>query len=97
MITNRKIKKHLQSTAPQPKNSEAFMADTIRHINLMPSPYSELQKTLRRYTLMERLSMRMDTARWLLIGGSSSIAFGYLVFTHFEAIFTAITTWCSFL
>lgn len=95
MVTNNTIKKHLQSSAPQPKNSEAFMADTIRQINLMPSPFSELQESLRRYNLMEQLAMRMDIARWLLIGGSSSIAFGYLVFTNFEAIITTIMTCCS--
>ena len=43
MITNRKIKQRLQASAPQVKDNEAFMADTIRQINLMPSPSSELQ------------------------------------------------------
>ena len=47
MITNTKIKKRLQASAPQVKDNEAFMADTIRQINLMPSPSSELQESLR--------------------------------------------------
>ena len=95
MVTNNTIKKHLQSSAPQPKKSEEFMADTIRQINLMPSPSSELQETLRKYTLMDRLVLRMDAARWLILGGSGSVAFGYVVFTHFDAIVTTIITWCS--
>ena len=35
MITNTKIKKRLQASAPQVKDNEAFMADTIRQINLI--------------------------------------------------------------
>ena len=54
MITTRQIKKHLQAHAPQPTHSEAFMADTIRQIDLLPAPEGELQKSLRRYNLMER-------------------------------------------
>ena len=42
MITNTKIKERLRASAPQVKDNEAFMADTIRQINLMPSPSSEL-------------------------------------------------------
>ena len=91
MITNRKIKQRLQSSALQVKDSEAFMADTIRQINLMPSPSSELQKSLRRYTMLEQLAMRMDAARWLLVGGTGSVAVGYAVFSHLEAILTAIS------
>ena len=95
MVTNNSIKKHLQSSAPQPKNTEAFMADTIRQINLMPSPSSELQETLRRYKWMDRIAMRMDAARWLIVGGSSSAVMGYLIFSNYEAIIATITTWCS--
>ena len=91
MITNRKIKKRLRASAPQVKDNKAFMADTIRQINLMPSPSSELQESLRRYTMMERLAMRMDTARWLLIGGTGSVAVGYAVFSHLEAILSALS------
>ena len=91
MITNRKIKQRLRASAPQVKNSDAFMADTIRQINLMPSPSSELQESLRRYTMMERLAMRMDAVRWLLVGGTGSVAIGYAVFSHLEAILTAIS------
>ena len=91
MITNTKIKKRLQASAPQVKDSEAFMADTIRQINLMPSPSSELQESLRRYTMLERLAMQMDAVRWLLVGGTGSMAVGYAVFSHLEAILTAIT------
>ena len=54
MITNTKIKKRLRASAPQVKDNEAFMADTIRQINLMPSPSSELQESLRRYTMLEQ-------------------------------------------
>ena len=86
-----KISKRLQASAPQVKDSEAFMADTIRQINLMPSPSSELQESLRRYTMLEQLAMRMDAARWLLIGGTGSVAVGYAVFSHLEAILTAIS------
>ena len=67
------------------------MADTIRQINLMPSPSSELQESLRRYTMLEQLAMRMDIARWLLVGGTGSVAIGYIVFSHLEAILTAIS------
>jgi hypothetical protein len=67
------------------------MADTIRQINLMPSPSSELQKSLRRYTMLEQLAMRMDVARWLLVGGTGSVAVGYVLFSHLEAILTAIS------
>ena len=93
MITNRKIKQRLRASAPQVKDNEAFMADTIRQINLMPSPSSELQKSLRRYTMLERLAMRMDAVRWLLVGGTGSVAVGYTVFSHLEAILTAISAW----
>ena len=91
MITNRKIKQRLQASAPQVKDNEAFMADTIRQINLMPSPSSELQESLRRYTMLERLAMRMDAVRWLLVGGTGSVAVAYAVFSHLEAILTAIS------
>ena len=91
MITNNTIKKRLRASAPQVKDNEAFMADTIRQINLMPSPSSELQKSLRRYTMLEQLAMRMDVARWLLVGGTGSVAIGYVVFSHLEAILTAIS------
>ena len=91
MITNRKIKQRLRASAPQVKDNEAFMADTIRQINLMPSPSSELQESLRRYTMLEQLAMRMDIARWLLVGGTGSVAIGYVVFSHLEAILTAIS------
>ena len=91
MITNSTIKKRLRASAPQVKDNEEFMADTIRQINLMPSPSSELQKSLRRYTMLEQLAMRMDAARWLLIGGTGSVAVGYAVFSHLEAILTAIS------
>ena len=91
MIINNTIKKRLQASAPQVKDNEAFMADTIRQINLMPSPSSELQESLRRYTMLERLAMRMDTVRWLLVGGTGSVAIAYAVFSHLEAILTAIS------
>ena len=91
MISNNTIKKRLRASAPQVKDNEAFMADTIRQINLMPSPSSELQASLRRYTMLERLCMRMDAARWLLVGGTGSVAIGYVVFSHLEAILTAIS------
>ena len=93
MITNRKIKQRLRASAPQVKDNEAFMADTIRQINLMPSPSSELQKSLRRYTMLEKLAMQMDAVRWLLVGGTGSVAVGYTVFSHLEAILTAISAW----
>ena len=91
MITNRKIKQRLRASAPQVKDNEAFMADTIRQINLMPSPSSELQESLRRYTMLERLAMRMDAVRWLLVGGTGSVAVGYAVFSNLETILTAIS------
>ena len=91
MITNRKIKQRLRASAPQVKDNEAFMADTIRQINLMLSPSSELQESLRRSTMLERLAMRMDAVRWLLVGGTGSVAVGYAVFSHLEAILTAIS------
>ena len=97
MITNRKIRKHLQAHAPHPTHSEEFMADTIRQIDLLPTPEGEFQRSLRRYNLMEQLAMRMDAARWLLIGGSGSIAIGYVTFVHLETILTTITTWLSVL
>ena len=91
MITNNTIKKRLRACAPQVKDNEAFMADTIRQIDLMPSPSSEFQESLRRYTMMERLAMRMDAVRWLLVGGTGSMAVGYAVFSHLEAILTALS------
>ena len=91
MITNRKIKQRLRASAPQVKDSEAFMADTICQINLMPSPCSEFQESLRRYTMLEQLAMRMDAVRWLLVGGTGSVAVGYAVFSNLEAILTAIS------
>ena len=91
MITNRKIKQRLRASAPQVKDNEAFMADTIRQINLMPSPSSELQESLRRYTMLERLAMRMDAVRWLLVGGTGSMVIGYVVFSNLEVILTAIS------
>ena len=91
MITNRKIKQRLRASAPQVKDNEAFMADTIRQINLMPSPSSELQESLRRYTMLERLAMRMDAVRWLLVGGTGSVVIGYVVFSNLEVILTTIS------
>ena len=91
MITNTKIKKRLRTSAPQVKDNEAFMADTIRQIDLMPSPSSELQESLRRYTMLEQLAMRMDAVRWLLVGGTGSVAVAYAIFSHLEAILTAIS------
>ena len=92
MIINNTIKKRLRASAPQVKDNEAFMADTIRQINLMPSPSSELQESLRRYTMLQRLAMRMDAVRWLLVGGTGSVAVGYIVFSNLETILTAIST-----
>ncbi|MBQ5387735.1 MAG: hypothetical protein IIU55_01470 [Paludibacteraceae bacterium] len=91
MITNRKIKQRLRASAPQVKDNEAFMADMIRQINLMPSPSSELQESLRRYTMLERLAMRMDAVRWLLVGGTGSVVIGYVVFSNLEVILTTIS------
>ena len=91
MITNNTIKKRLRANAPQVKDNEAFMADTIRQINLMPSPSSELQESLRRYTMLERLAMQMDAVRWLLVGGTGSVAVAYAVFSHLEAILSALS------
>ena len=91
MITNNTIKKRLRASAPQVKDNEAFMADTIRQIDLMPSPSSELQESLRRYTMLERLAMRMDAVRWLLVGGIGSVAVGYIVFSNLEVILTTIS------
>ena len=91
MITNNTIKKRLRASAPQVKDNEAFMADTIRQINLMPSPSSELQASLHRHTMLEQLAMRMDAVRWLLVGGTGSVAVGYAVFSHLEAILTALS------
>ena len=91
LTINTKINKRLRASAPQVKDNEAFMADTIRQINLMPSPSSELQESLRRYTMLERLAMRMDAVRWLLVGGTGSVAVAYAVFSHLEAILTAIS------
>lgn len=97
MITNRKIKQRLRASAPQVKDNEAFMADTIRQINLMPSPSSELQKSLRRYTMLEQLAMRMDAARWILLGGTSSMTIGVVLFMHYEAILSGVLTLLSIL
>ena len=91
MITNNTIKKRLRASAPQVKDNESFMADTIRQINLMPSPSSELQESLRRYTMLERLAMRMDAVRWLLVGGTGSVVVGYVVFSNLEVILTTIS------
>ena len=97
MIINRKIKQRLRASAPQVKDNEAFMADTIRQINLMPSPSSELQKSLRRYTMLEQLAMRMDAARWILLGGTSSMTIGVVLFMHYEAILNGVLTLLSIL
>ena len=35
--------------------------------------------------------MRMDAVRWLLVGGTGSVVVGYAVFSHLEAILTAIS------
>ena len=91
MITNRKIKQRLRASAPQVKDNEAFMEDTIRQINLIPSPSSEFQESLRRYTMLEQLAIRMDAVRWLLVGGTGSVAVGYAIFSHLEAILTALS------
>ena len=91
MITNNTIKKRLRASAPQVKDNEAFMADTIRQINLIPSPSREFQESLRRYTMLEQLAMRMDAVRWLLVGGTGSVAVGYAIFSHLEAILTALS------
>ena len=97
MLTTRKIKKQLRTHAPQPTDNEAFMADTIRQINLLPSPESELQRSLCRYTLMEQLAMRMDAARWILLGGTGSMAIGYVLFMHYEVILSGTITLLKFL
>jgi hypothetical protein len=41
--------------------------------------------------MLERLAMRMDAVRWLLVGGTGSVAVGYAVFSHLEAILSAIS------
>jgi hypothetical protein len=41
--------------------------------------------------MLERLAMRMDAVRWLLVGGTGSVAVGYAVFSNLEAILTAIS------
>jgi hypothetical protein len=41
--------------------------------------------------MLERLAMRMDAVRWLLVGGTGSVAVAYAVFSHLEAILTAIS------
>ena len=97
MISNNTIKKRFRASAPQVNDNEAFMADTIRQINLLPSPESELQRSLRRYTLMEQLAMRMDAARWILLGGTGSMAAGYVLFVHYEAILSGLLTLLSIL
>jgi hypothetical protein len=41
--------------------------------------------------MLEWLAMRMDAVRWLLVGGTGSVAVGYAIFSHLEAILTAIS------
>lgn len=92
MIINRKIKQRLQASAPQPKDHEIFMADTIRQINLMPSPEGELQKSLKRYKLMERLTLRMDAFRWVMLSGTGSAVIGYVMFSNYDVIASHLIT-----
>ena len=90
MIINKKINQHLRASAPQVKDNEAFMAETIHQINLLPSPESELQESLRRYTLMERLSLRMDVTRWVLLSGSGVAVGSYLMFANYEIVISGV-------
>lgn len=90
MLTTNKIKNRLRANAPKLDDSELFMNDTIRQINLLPSPNSELQECLRRYNLLERLSFHLDAVRWVLLGGSGSAILGYFMFTNYEVILSSL-------
>jgi hypothetical protein len=51
---------------------------------------SELQESLRRYTLMERLSLRMDVARWVLLSGSGVAVGSYSMFANYEIVISGV-------
>ena len=54
-------------------------------------------KNLLLFILMEQLAMRMDAARWILLGGTGSMAAGYVLFVHYEAILSGLLTLLSIL
>ena len=96
---NRKneIKRRLQSSAPTSSDSEIFMKEITRQIELLPSPESEIQNYLRRFHQTERLSMRIDAACGILVGGGVSAVMGYLLLSHYELLLSAIFSFLNLL
>ena len=84
MIINKKINQRLRASAPQVKDNEAFMAETIHQINLLPSPESELQESLRRYTLTE------GTEAGLEVIGSGVAVGSYLMSANYEIVISGV-------
>lgn len=92
MTTNQRISDRLRRAAPVLSDSQAFMNDTIRQINLLPEPTSPEQELLRTFTWRERFAFRANATRWVLLGSSGCLLSAYVALTYSETIFAVFGT-----
>lgn len=88
MTTRQRISSRLRQTAPVPSDSQAFMQDTLRQINLLPEPTSPEQELLRTFSWRERFAFRTDATRWLLLGTSGCAVVSYLLIAYSDLLVT---------
>lgn len=88
MTTRQRISRRLRQTAPAPSDSQAFMQDTLRQINLLPEPTSPEQELLRTFSWRERFAFRADATRWLLLGTSGCAVVSYLLIAYSDLLVT---------
>lgn len=92
MTTNQHISDRLRRAAPVPSDSQAFMSDTLRQINLLPKPESREQELLRTLSWREHFAFRANATRWMLLGSSGCLLTAYVAITYSETIFTIFGT-----
>lgn len=90
MTTRQRISRRLRQTAPAPSDSQAFMQDTLRQINLLPEPTSPEQELLRTFSWRERFAFRADATRWLLLGTSGCAVVSYLLVAYSDILMTTV-------
>lgn len=92
MTTNQRISDRLRRAAPVPSDSQAFMSDTLRQINLLPEPHSPEQELLRTLSWQERFALRTNATRLVLLGSSGYLLTAYVALTYSETIFAMFGT-----